>query len=130
MRCEDFSIDGFPSESVELNESAEDLRQAQNAERRRRSRELQRVEAVVRTESLDTWGDSSNFDARMAVSVVERLRQFLIHELRRCNSKATWEVVMEVFLGTDEVQQHMPDYYPPPEDAKMHLQVVRSLQEL
>jgi hypothetical protein len=36
---------------------------------------------------------------------------------------------MEVFLGVDEVQQHMSDYYPPPEDAKMHLQVVCSLRD-
>jgi hypothetical protein len=129
MRREDFSTDGFLSESTKPSESAEDLRRAQNTERQRRSRELRRLEAEARTESLDTWGDSGNFDARMAMSIVERLRQFLIHELRRYDSKATREAVMEVFLGSDEVQQHMPDYYPPPKDARIHLQVVRSLRD-
>jgi hypothetical protein len=117
-------------------QSVEGGRRCESAERQRRSRDLQRVQGLqlpgiegveAETNSTDSGADDTGLDARTVADVGARLRQFLMRELYCCDSRITWVAIMEEFLNADEVQAHLPEYFPAPEDAKAQFHIIQSL---
>jgi hypothetical protein len=90
--------------------------------------QLPGIEGVeAETNSTDSGAEDTGLDARTVADVGARLRQFLMRELYCCDSRITWVAIMEEFLNADEVQAHLPEYFPAPEDAKAQFHIIQSL---
>lgn len=58
-----------------------------------------------------------------------RLRRFFVYELEQCQGDRTREAVIEAFMGSDDVQQQFPSYYPPPIDARAQQLIIGNIKQ-
>jgi hypothetical protein len=52
-----------------------------------------------------------------------------MRELRRCDSRITWEAITKEFLKVDEVRPHLTEYFTPLEDEIVQFQIIQSLRD-
>jgi hypothetical protein len=135
---ESFSAQESKILGMDPAQSVEEHRRCKSAERQRRSRDLQRVQGLelpgaegveVETNSTDSGAKDTGLDARTVADVGTRLRQFLMRELRCCDSRITRVAIMEEFLNADEVRAYLPKYFPAPEDAKAQFHIIQSIRD-
>lgn len=57
-----------------------------------------------------------------------RLRHFFVYELEQCRGDRTREAVIDAFMGSDDVQERLPSYYPPLIDARAQHLIIGNIK--